>query len=365
MRIKQFRCRNFRNYSECRIELDPWINVFLGKNAQGKTNLLEGMFFLSTSRSHRAHEDALMIKNNEEFSNLECLVSDEREVKVSAVIHSKGKTLMLDHNPCKRSSDFIGVLNVILFSPTDLNLFDDSPRSRRKCMDIEIGKVSKSYTRSLSSYMRLLKERNSLLKAESQDENYLDVLDEQLIREEAELIIQRNEFIALLNETCFKYYALLSGSKQTITIRYEPLIAVEEKEKMIASLREKMLKNRQRDQYLQMTSIGIHRDDFTFLMDEQPVSSVASQGQRRMILLSMKLSLIEYVLKKTGKLPVLLLDDVLSELDSEKRLNLLRCMPANCQTIITTTDLDDCNGLNRKITVFEVENGMIKRRKGD
>lgn len=364
MQIAQFRCRNFRNYSECRLKLDPGINVFLGRNAQGKTNLLEGMFFLSTTRSHRVHEDALMIKEGEDFSNLECLVSGESEQKLSAVIHRKGKTLMINRNSCKKSSDFIGLLNVILFSPTDLNLFDESPRLRRKCMDIEIGKVSKSYTRCLSNYTHLLKERNSVLKRSDLDEAYLEVLDSQLVEQEAEIIIQRNEFIEMLNHYLSEFYYQLSESSQHISIRYLPLVEIEEKEKMQSALKEKMQRNRQRDQFLQMTSIGIHRDDFTFMIEDHPVSEIASQGQRRMILLAMKLSLIKYVLQKTQKLPVLLLDDVLSELDQEKRVNLLRCLPENCQTIITTTDLDDCNGLDRKITVFDVNSGIVVR-KGD
>lgn len=358
-----FRCRNFRNYSECRLKLDPGINVFLGKNAQGKTNLLEGMFFLSTTRSHRVNEDILMIREGQDFSNLECVL-DEEQQKISAVIHDKGKTLMINRSPCRKSSEFIGLLNVILFSPTDLNLFDESPRARRKCMDIEIGKVSKGYTRCLSNYTHLLKERNSALKRPDLDETYLDVLDMQLIEQEIEIIIKRNEFIEMLNEDLSEFYYQLSQFKQPVSIRYIPLVEIAEKEQMSAALKDKMQKNRQRDQILQMTSIGVHRDDFTFLMEGHPVSEIASQGQRRMILLAMKLSLIKYVLKKTGKLPVLLLDDVLSELDQEKRKNLLRCLPKNCQTIITTTDLDDCKELDREITVFEVNAGTVMK-KGD
>lgn len=364
MRIAQFRCRNFRNYSECRVDLDDGINVFLGQNAQGKTNLLEGLFFLSTTRSHRIHEDALMIKEDEAFSNLECLVRDGSDLKISAVIHEKGKTLMINRSACKKSSEFVGLLNVILFSPTDLNLFDESPRSRRKCMDIEIGKVSKIYTRYLSDAMHLLKERNSALKRPNLDEAFLDVLDMQLIEQEVEIIRLRKEFIDLLNEHLSDYFMQLSSDVKPISIRYVPLVEIDEHDKMVASLKEKMLKNRQRDQILQMTSIGVHRDDFCFMMGDHPVSSIASQGQRRMILLAMKLSLIEYVVNKTGKLPVLLLDDVLSELDSEKRINLFRCLPKSCQTIITTTDLDDCKDLDRKVTVYYVENGTV-RKKGD
>lgn len=361
MIINELKLRNFRNYDTCTISFNKDCNILIGQNAQGKTNILESLVFLSTTRSHRLLNDQQMIQGGKELCNIECTFTDERTHKIGAVIHNKGKTLLINQQPVSKSSDFIGKLNVLLFAPSDLEIFDDSPKERRRLIDIEIGKVSSNYMFHLSRYMKLLKERNAMLKNNRFDSDYLIILENQMIESQIEILVERKNFIHACNEQLSNKYEILSDQRCDLKMLYHTCVQIGDKEAMHQEFKNLYEKNKAKDIQFKVTSIGIHRDDCSFEMDGKRVESYCSQGQKRMVVLALKFSLVDYIENKMNQKPVLLLDDVLSELDYKKRLNLLKCLNENIQAIITTTEiLEDFNELKNKPKVFEVINGKIK-----
>ncbi len=362
MKLIKYSCRNFRNIENCNVDFDPYINVFIGKNGQGKTNLLESIYYVSTTRSFRVNSDQNLIRFNEPFSKIECFIEDDQiKKKLGCVIHEKGKTCFLQNQQIPRTSEFIGTLNAILFVPSDLELFTSSPKVRRKMMDIEIGKIDSSYNFILSKYNKLLKERNSALKMNQNSEDLFDVIDKQLAQCQIEIGKKRKEFIEFINQRITLNYQKISNDD----IKIDCLIkSIFEKDRFDENeIYEKLKSSRQKDFILKNTSYGIHRDDIEFFMNDSLLDSVASQGQRRMVILSLKLTFIDYVLAKTKKEPVLLLDDVLSELDIDKRKNLFNVLPSTIQTFITTTDLDVLEELPKKPAIYKMINGHLE--KGD
>ena len=366
MKINQIRLKNFRNYDSCQFIPDPHMNVIIGKNAQGKTNLLESIVLLSTTRSHRAVRDQDMIREGQDFCKAECRLKTEPEMVLSAVIHGKGKTLMIHQKPVSRSSEFIGKLNAVLFAPSDLELFEAPPKVRRRLMDVEIGKVSPRYMQALSAMMKLLKERNSLLKREHLDNAMLEVLDQQMIEQQLTIIAMRRQFIAKMNESLSRTYSALAEEEAQVSAAYHTITEQTEPDAMREEISRKLLENRDRDRILKTTSSGVHRDDLSFQLNGRDVLSYASQGQRRMIVLAWKLSLIDFIAERLNELPVLLLDDVLSELDQQKRVNLFSLISPEIQTFITTTEIADLLPfLSRKVKIAEIDSGQIRPWKED
>lgn len=341
MRIEKVTCRNFRNIENCSIELDKGINVITGKNGQGKTNFLESIYYLSTTRSFRINKDQELIMYQKPLAKIECTLHDDEIKKhLSCVIHDKGKTCFISNQQIPRTSEFAGTLNAILFSPSDLELFTASPKTRRRMMDVEIGKIDSQYSYQLNKYNKLMKERNASLKQNHMDFSFLDVIEKQMAECEVMIMGRRNDFVEFINHTLSKRYQQLSKENCEVSLCYcKALENLDETtlEQLIVKRRE----SRERDFILKITSFGIHRDDLNFLFNGKSLESIASQGQRRMVILSLKMAFVDYVMKKTSKKPVLLLDDVLSELDIEKRRNLFQTIPENIQTIITTTEVND------------------------
>lgn len=341
MKIINVKCRYFRNIESCNIHLNKGINVIVGKNGQGKTNFLESIYYLSTTRSFRVLKDQDLIQHGKELSKIEASIIDNEILKnLACVIHSKGKTCFIGNQQISKTSEFAGKLNAILFAPSDLEIFYASPKVRRRLMDVEIGKIDSYYSFQLNRYNRLMKERNSSLKMEKIDHDILDALEEQMIDAEKIIIEKRLNFIHFINNHLSSLYHSLSGENNRITCQYKGIVECID-DNFFEEQRKKFKETRQRDWILKVTTHGIHRDDLSFEMDGNILDHVASQGQRRMTVLSLKLAFISYVIEKTGRKPILLLDDVLSELDSEKRKNLFNSIPEGIQTIITTTELDE------------------------
>ena len=338
MIIRNLRLRNFRNYASLDLDLDPGLNWITGQNAQGKTNLLESMVCLSLTRSFRVNDDRKMIRSGCEFADLSCAVESSKEIHLREVIHSGGKTLFINRQAVTKTSEFIGILNTVLFSPDDLGIFLDAPMARRKLLDQEITKVSSGYLYALKHYRSLLKDRNALLKQVSPDRSYLDVLDSQMIHESEVIIQERREFLKRINERIQKIYQKLSLSSSELIIQYQCCI----KDEDCASALGRMFEtNRERDLEFRMTGAGIHREDILFTLDGENVIYGASQGQKRMILLAMKLAFIPYIEETAGQRPVLLLDDVLSELDEQRQKTLLELIGRGGQCVITGTGIPD------------------------
>ena len=338
MIVSTLRLRNFRNYESLNITLDPKMNWITGDNAQGKTNLLESLVVLSIMRSFRIADDRKLIRSGCDFADLACRVQAEREILLRAVIHPGGKTLFRDRQPVMKTSEFIGILNTVLFSPDDLGIFLDAPAARRKLLDQEITKVSSGYLFALRKYRSLLKDRNTLLRQASVDRSYLEVLEERMRAESALIIKERREFITSLNERIKDLYRKLSGEDRLLSLQYLCCIRDRKEEEGLQALYES---TREKDMELRMTTSGIHREDIVFTLDGENVIYTASQGQKRMIMLAMKLAFIPYIEEKRGSRAVLLLDDVLSELDEERQRRLVGLIRNTGQCVITGTQMPD------------------------
>lgn len=352
MLVSSLKLNNYRNYTSKNINFNKGLNIIIGKNGVGKTNILESLIVLSNTKSFRTLDDSDLIKKGELYSKIEanCDIG-----KLKVVISNNGKRLYFNDNVLKKTSEFIGKINCILFKPNDLNLFTDSPRERRRILDIEIGKVSNEYLLSLSTYNLLVKDKNRLLKEDDVDLNYLDIIDEKMISEMKTVIKYREEFINIVNSYISNIYDDLSDSNTKISIKYKACGDIEH-------LEENMLRSRDKDLLYRYANFGIHHDDYEFYYDDNLIQTVASQGQSRLTVISFKLALEKYIRYKTNKCPIILLDDILSELDFDNKQRLLHYIPYDNQTIITGTDLDNIEILNNfnLIEIKEREDGWYK-----
>lgn len=362
MILKNIRINNFRNYERINVDFEKGIHLIMGKNAQGKTNLLEAIAYLSTTRSHRTNNDEDLIKEgNHAFVISASIEKINKTIEIRAALNEQGKNLFLYKNPVKKVSDFIGEFNAVLFCPDDMILFNASPRIRRKFIDMELSKVSKSYTRVLNDLSKLLKERNAYLKTNKIDMKYLDVLSEQLIDKQIIVIKQRHQFLNDLLLHCTLFYENLSNDNTSLSFEYKSCVPYEnDMDKMKATLKEKYEKSKERDCFLKQTTVGIHKEDFMFMINGKEIATYASQGQKRSVLLSMKIGIVYMIQKIIKDYPVLLLDDVFSELDEFRKKMLLESLPAEVQIFITTTDINEVPQLNNRIYYqWNVSNGLI------
>ena len=344
MLVKSIKLNNFRNYSKGTFEFYPNLNIIIGKNGTGKTNILESIVVVSNTKSFRTNNDQDLIKKGEDFSKID-LMSDENNFKV--VINKKNKSLYINNNLIKRTSQFIGKINAVLFKPGDLELFNQSPSERRKLLDIEISKVSNRYVLALVKYNKLLKDKNKLLKKEIPNEALLNVLDESMVPLIKIIIEERERFFKTIKEYISSVYTLISGKVADINIEYKKCSQTYE-------VNEKIIDSRKKDFYYHYTSFGPHHDDYSFFMDGYELNSIASQGQRRMVLIAFKFALIKYIQRHTNKTPIVLLDDILSELDKENQERLLNIIPSSAQVIITNTDINNLK-INKEYKLIELK----------
>lgn len=370
MIIVSLELKNFRNYEDLSLVLSPGINLFYGDNAQGKTNILEAIYICATARSHRSGKDREMIRFGEEEAHIKLLIQ-KSESKYRLDMHlkkNKAKGIAVNGIPIKRASELFGIVNVICFSPEDLNLIKSGPAERRRFIDFELCQLNKLYVHALISYNKTLEQRNKLLKEiafQKELMDTLDVWDRQLIHYGGEVIKYREQFIAQLNEIVDKVHYRISGEREKLVIGYEKNV----QEKNFAQA---ILQSRENDLKYKMTNVGPHRDDLSFQVTDQSEKRIdlkkyGSQGQQRSAALSLKLSEIELVKRVAGDYPILLLDDVLSELDIHRQRYLLNSIK-HIQTVITCTGLDDFWHLNLNVDqVFQVIQGKVmpdqKRRK--
>ena len=357
MIIKSLNLENFRNYENLSIEFDKGTNVLTGENAQGKTNILEALYICSTTKSHKGSKDSEIIKFDSDESHIKCIIEKENENKTIDYHLRKGKLkiIAIDHEKLKKTSELIGVLNVVLFSPEDLNIIKGGPSFRRTFVDMQICRLDSSYVFNLSNYNKIIDQRNKLLKDiyfQPALRETLNIWDSQLQSYGSQVIKKRKEFIDELNEIDKEFHYKLTGQKEFIEIKYAPDTEEDKIEYMLKQ-------NSERDLKSKMTSSGPHRDDFIININGTDARKFGSQGQQRTAALSLKLAEIEIIKRKTGDNPILLLDDVLSELDTNRQSMLLESID-NIQTIITCTGLDEF--INERIKtdkVFKVSNGTV------
>ena len=357
MIIKSIELKNFRNYSFLSMELDKNTNILYGDNAQGKTNVLEAIYLSGTTKSHKGSKDKELIQFEKEEGHIRCNV-EKAGMDYRIDMHfrkNRSKGIAINGIPIKRAADLFGILNIIFFSPEDLDIIKRGPSERRRFVDLELCQLEKVYLHNLTNYTKILNQRNKLLKTlyyEPSLEDTLSVWDMQLTTYGKELIKRRNLFMEELNEIAAKVHQKLSGGKEELVIKYEPNVTAE-------SLEEKLEETLERDKRQKTTSVGPHRDDICFLVNGIDIRKFGSQGQQRTAALSLKLAEIELVQKKIKDMPVLLLDDVLSELDSNRQNYLLDAI-GDLQTVITCTGVDEFVNHRFEINkIYKIVNGSI------
>lgn len=357
MIIKSLELKNFRNYESLDIELDEATNIFYGDNAQGKTNILESIAVSATTKSHKGCRDREMIRFGEDEAHIRTLVCKHGQ-DFWIDIHLKknrAKGIAINRIPIKKAADLFGYLNIVFFSPEDLNIIKSSPAERRRFLDMELCQLDKVYLSDLAGYNKALKQRNTLLKDmiyRPECGSTLQVWDEQLVAYGGRIIKRRRAFIEELRGLVRDLHSGLSGGSEALEIQYEPSVDY-------AAFADELSRNIDKDQKLCQTSVGPHRDDISFTLGAIDIRKYGSQGQQRTAALSLKLSEIRLVKKIIGDTPVLLLDDVLSELDKGRQNYLLNCIH-DIQTLITCTGLDEFIKNNFKIhRTFRVAGGRV------
>lgn len=357
MIIKSIELKNFRNYEDLNISFDEGTNILFGDNAQGKTNILEAAYMSGTTKSHKGSKDKEMIKFGEDEAHLRTVViRGGREYQIDMHLKKKRtKGIAINKMPIKRASELFGILNIVFFSPEDLNIIKNGPSERRRFLDSELCQLDKIYLSDLTNYNKILVQRNKLLKDmvyRPELKDTLPVWDMQLVETGKKIIKRRKQFVEELNEIVHDIHYRISGEKEELFLKYEPNIDD-------IFFEDELNRAKVRDLKLCQTSVGPHRDDLLFSIAGVDIRKFGSQGQQRTSALSLKLSEIELVRKSIQDTPILLLDDVLSELDSNRQNYLLNNI-SDTQTIITCTGLDEFVRNRFQINkVFEVIHGQI------
>ncbi|WP_297714326.1 DNA replication/repair protein RecF [Clostridium sp.] len=359
MFIKRLQMLNYRNYNVLDISLGPHVNVFMGDNAQGKTNILEGIYYCAFARSHRTSKDRELINWNSDNALLSVTVGRERlDKRIDISILKDGKkAIQINKIKIKKIGELFGNFNVVMFSPEDLKIIKDSPGVRRKFIDMELCQLNPKYYYNLVQYNKVLNERNSILRNRNINKDILDIYDMQLVEFGYNIIIDRLEYIQKLNKYSTKIHSDITSGKEKIEFKY--ISTIKDLENIKENFYSLLEKNRSRDCERGITSIGPHRDDFTVLINDIDTKSYGSQGQQRTAVLTIKFSSLKIIKELTGEHPVLLLDDVLSELDFSRKRYILSTI-GDIQTIITCTGIEDLyEYLDDKSKVFKVKDGEI------
>ena len=374
MYLKHFIAQNYRNLEPFDVNFDPNVNVFIGQNAQGKTNLLEAIYFLALTRSHRTSNDKELIAFGQDYANISGHVYKiQNDLALRVLITKKGKKVWVNRIEQAKLSKYVGQLNAILFSPEDLDLIKGAPALRRRFMDQEFGQVDSEYLYFAGKYRQVLQQKNNYLKQLAQgtahDTLFLEVLSDQLAGIAAEVIVRRFKFLSYLNEYARDAYAYISSSKEKLTINYRPSISEITKDDTVEQVYQKLLTRYQKNQQVEVlkrtTLSGPHRDDLEFQLDGKDAHLYGSQGQQRTIALSVKLAEIQLVHHLTAEYPLLLLDDVMSELDHDRQSALLNYIHGKTQTFITTTDLAGISWeIIKKPQVYRIKAGKIYLEEG-
>ena len=374
MKIKSLKLLYFRNYLSTNIEVHPSLNVLVGNNANGKTNIIESIFSLALGKSYRTKSDSECIMFGETATAMSCIVNkNDRELDIMLGINNKGKSAKIAGIKKTKLTDFVGELNVVLFSPEDLQIVKGSPALRREFMNREFYQFSRIYHKYYLMYQHLLKQRNSYLKdmrKNPKDEMslaYLETLTSQLAKVALYITKERVSFVQDISKLTYKNMLNISNGQETLKIKYKSSVLdalniaeINDESFTVENLTKVMMKKSFDDIMRGSTKIGPQHDDLEFYINDLDAKMYASQGQQRSIVLSLKLAEINFLKEKTGTYPVLLLDDVLSELDKNRQLKLLDAINENVQTFITTPSISDIKeDLLKKAKVFKIEDGNI------
>lgn len=359
MYIKSIELHNFRNYEYLSMNFHPEKNILYGDNAQGKTNILEALYYCGMIKSHRGSKEKEMIRMNEKEAHIRMYL-EKKGVTRRIDMHlkrNKAKGVAIDGIPIHKSSELIGMVNIVFFSPEDLGIIKHGPSERRRFLDMELCQLDKVYLHDLTKYNQIIAQRNNLLKQIAQNQSLIDTLDiwdQQLLEYGSRIIQRRKAHLQQLNQVIFPIHEKLSGGKEQLQLSYEASVSAEE-------FSEKLFRNRERDLFQKTTSVGPHRDDIGFAIGDIDIRKYGSQGQQRTAALSLKLAEIDIVKNTVGDWPILLLDDVLSELDRHRQHYLLDSIE-HIQTIITCTGLEEFIEERIQLNqVYKVTNGTVSQ----
>ena len=353
MWIKNIKIKNFRNYEKEEINLEKNINIFYGENAQGKTNIIEAIFLCSLGKSFRAKKDLEMIKLNEENSMVEIeYEKSDRDGKIKIELENK-KNIYLNGIKIKKLSELLGNLNIVIFTPDDINILKGGPQNRRRFLDIMISQLRPNYMHILNLYLKTIEQRNKYLrqiKEENKDEKLLEIWDEKLAEYATKICEYREEFLEKIIKKIKKIHNNITNGKEEIELEY--ITECKNKENYL-----KLLKERKKLDIIKgFTTKGIHRDDFMIYINKKEINVYGSQGQNRTAMLSLKLAELQVIYDEIGEYPILLLDDFMSELDKTRRKNFLENIEGT-QVIITGTEKLDIENL--KYLEYNVSNGKV------
>lgn len=357
MIVQSIELKHFRNYETLSMQFDRGTNILYGDNAQGKTNILESLYVSGTTKSHKGSKDREMIRFGEKEAHIRTFVEKQGN-RFQIDIHLKrnhSKGIAINQIPIKKASELFGILNIVFFSPEDLNIIKNGPAERRRFLDVELCQLDKVYLSDLSKYNKILNQRNKLLKDiyyQPQLKDTLDIWDMQLCEYGKRIISRRRQFVEELNEIVYGIHHNISGEKEELTLQYEADTRSE-------SLEERLFQAREKDLRMGQTTVGPQRDDLSFFIHDIDIRKYGSQGQQRTSALSLKLSEIELVKRCIHDTPILLLDDVLSELDSHRQNYLLNSIH-DIQTMITCTGLEEfVKNRFRLDKIFQVTDGQV------
>ncbi|PLT29497.1 DNA replication/repair protein RecF [Peribacillus deserti] len=370
MHIEQLHLTNYRNYADLDVSFENKVNLILGENAQGKTNVMESIFVLAMAKAHRTSHDKDLIRWDEEYAKIEGRVKKRNSsIPLELTISKKGKKARANHIEQQKLSQYVGNMNVVMFAPEDLHLVKGSPQVRRRFIDMEIGQVSPVYLHDMSQYQKILQQRNHYLKLlqikKTSDTAMLDVLTEQLIEYAVKIVAKRFHYLSLLQDWAYPIHSGISRGLETLKIEYISTVNVSESmelSKMKSEFEEKFDKINTREKERGVTLIGPHRDDLIFHVNGRDVQTFGSQGQQRTTALSLKLAEIELIHSEIGEYPILLLDDVLSELDDYRQSHLLNTIQGKVQTFVTTTSVEGIDHQTLKeASAYYVKQGHLDR----
>lgn len=368
MIISKLNLTNFRNYSKLNIGLSPHMNIFIGNNAAGKTNILEAISILALTKSYRNGQESNLIQDQKKKAKIKGTIKDHHQYKELAIeIAENEKQVKVNGKIIHRIADYIKNFHVIVFTPDDLEIIKGSPSVRRNLLNMELSQISQKYLVTSNEYNKILKTRNEYLKIlfsnHIADKTYLDILTDQLIEKAIYIYQEREKYLDKIEKNLNSIFLNIT-KEGTLQLKYVPNIEIEsfETEKLREQLKKSFKKNYQRELHVGMTLIGPHRDDFLFFLQKKDMKIYASQGQQKSAILAYKLATIPIFKEYSNTSPVLLLDDIFSELDLKKRNRVLKYIGKDIQSIITTTDLKN---ISKKVlleaTIFSVKNGNVER----
>jgi len=363
VKINKLRLINFRNYSKLDIDFNDHLNIIIGNNAQGKTNILEAIYFLSITKSFLSNNDGICINNGQLFFKIfGDIITNDGIKKLSILFNENGKKLTINDNEIKKHALYIGNLKVILFNPDNVRLIKDAPGNRRKFLNIEISQLDNKYINILNEYNIVLKQRNEYLKVIKSgkiNEVYFDIINEKLVMLAVSIYEYRIKFTEMINKYITNIFKDISGYDDLV-LKYIPSVDISDISNIGNNIRDKMASSYDREVFYGNSLVGPHRDDFSFKLGENDLVLYGSQGQLKMAILALKLAEVNVFKDTCNEYPVLLLDDLFSELDVNKRNKVINYLNRDIQTIVTTTDLENIeDNLVKNSYVYKIENGNV------